>query len=50
MAATVAGAVPLPATALRADTAGFSNLLITTFVDATGLIISLLVARLVLIE
>ena len=45
MAATVGGAMPLIARALRVDPAVFSNPFITTFVDATGLIIYFLIAR-----
>lgn len=48
LAATVGGAMPLAAKALRADPAVFSNPFITTFVDATGLVIYFLIARLVL--
>lgn len=48
LAATVGGAMPLAAKALRADPAVFSNPFITTFVDATGLVIYFLIARVVL--
>jgi magnesium transporter len=48
LAASVGGVMPLVAKTLRADPAVFSNPFITTFVDATGLIIYFLIARLVL--
>lgn len=48
MAATIGGIMPIVARALRVDPAVFSNPFITTFVDATGLIIYFLVARAVL--
>ncbi len=48
MAATVGGAMPLLARAVRADPAVFSNPFITTFVDATGLLMYFLIARAVL--
>jgi len=48
VAATVGGVMPLIGLALRADPAVFSNPFITTFVDATGLIIYFLIARAVL--
>ena len=48
MAATVGGAMPLIAKAVRADPAVFSNPFITTFVDATGLIIYFLIAKAIL--
>ena len=48
MAATVGGAMPLLARAIRADPAVFSNPFITTFVDATGLLIYFLIAKAVL--
>ncbi|MGV0834879.1 magnesium transporter [Mycolicibacterium thermoresistibile] len=48
MAATVGGAMPLLARAVRADPAVFSNPFISTFVDATGLLIYFLIARTVL--
>ncbi|MBK0419825.1 magnesium transporter [Leucobacter sp. CSA1] len=47
-AATVGGAMPLVARAIRVDPAVFSNPFITTFVDATGLVIYFLIARAVL--
>ncbi|GAA1631983.1 magnesium transporter [Georgenia ruanii] len=48
LAATVGGVMPLIARTLRVDPAVFSNPFITTFVDAAGLIIYFLIARLVL--
>ena len=48
MAATVGGAMPLLARALRVDPAVFSNPFISTFVDATGLLIYFMIARAVL--
>ena len=48
MAATVGGAMPLIAKAVRADPAVFSNPFITTFVDATGLIIYFMIAKAIL--
>ncbi|OHV05151.1 magnesium transporter [Mycobacterium talmoniae] len=48
MAATVGGAMPLVARALHADPAVFSNPFISTFVDATGLVIYFLIAKAVL--
>ncbi|NLV81155.1 MAG: magnesium transporter [Rhodococcus sp.] len=48
LAATVGGAMPLVARAIRADPAVFSNPFITTFVDATGLVVYFLIARAVL--
>ena len=48
MAATVGGAMPLLAKAVRADPAVFSNPFITTFVDATGLVVYFLIAKAVL--
>ncbi|QNG21644.1 magnesium transporter [Rhodococcus triatomae] len=48
MAATVGGAMPLVARTIRADPAVFSNPFITTFVDATGLLLYFLIARAVL--
>jgi magnesium transporter len=48
VAATVGGVMPLVGLALRADPAVFSNPFITTFVDATGLIIYFLIAKAVL--
>ncbi|QCU77966.1 magnesium transporter [Citricoccus sp. SGAir0253] len=48
MAATVGGIMPLIGKAIRADPAVFSNPFITTFVDATGLIVYFLIARAIL--
>lgn len=48
MAATVGGIMPIVARALNVDPAVFSNPFITTFVDASGLVIYFLVARAVL--
>lgn len=48
MAATIGGVMPLVARALRVDPAVFSNPFITTFVDATGLVIYFLVAKAIL--
>lgn len=48
LAATVGGAMPLLARAIRADPAVFSNPFITTFVDATGLVVYFLIAKAVL--
>jgi magnesium transporter len=48
VAATVGGVMPLVGLALRADPAVFSNPFITTFVDATGLVIYFLIAKSVL--
>jgi magnesium transporter len=48
MAATVGGAMPLVARTVRVDPAVFSNPFITTFVDATGLVVYFLIARAVL--
>lgn len=48
LAATVGGVMPLLAKALRADPAVFSNPFISTFVDATGLVVYFLIAKLVL--
>jgi len=48
MAATVGGAMPLLASAIRADPAVFSNPFITTFVDATGLVTYFLIAKAIL--
>lgn len=45
MAATAGGAMPLLARAVRADPAVFSNPFISTFVDATGLLIYFLIAK-----
>lgn len=48
VAASVGGVMPLLARAIRVDPAVFSNPFITTFVDATGLVIYFLIARAVL--
>lgn len=48
MAATIGGIMPMVARALHVDPAVFSNPFITTFVDATGLIVYFLIARTVL--
>lgn len=48
MAAMIGGIMPLIAGALRVDPAVFSNPFITTFVDASGLVIYFLIARTVL--
>lgn len=48
MAATVGGMMPLVARMLRTDPAVFSNPFITTFVDATGLVLYFLIAKSVL--
>lgn len=48
MAATVGGVMPLLARAIRVDPAVFSNPFITTFVDASGLILYFLIARAIL--
>lgn len=48
MAATVGGAMPLLAKAVRADPAVFSNPFITTFVDATGLVVYFMIAKAIL--
>ncbi|MBZ2198827.1 magnesium transporter [Occultella gossypii] len=48
VAATIGGIMPLVARAIRVDPAVFSNPFITTFVDATGLIIYFLIARAIL--
>ncbi|MBD8044786.1 magnesium transporter [Arthrobacter sp. Sa2BUA2] len=48
MAATVGGLMPLLGKALKVDPAVFSNPFISTFVDATGLIIYFLIASAVL--
>ncbi|WP_109473499.1 magnesium transporter [Ornithinimicrobium cavernae] len=48
MAAVVGGAMPIIAQTLRADPAVFSNPFISTFCDATGLVIYFLIARAVL--
>lgn len=48
MAATVGGLMPLLARALRADPAVFANPFISTFVDASGLVIYFYIAKAVL--
>ncbi|WP_114906086.1 magnesium transporter [Ornithinimicrobium murale] len=48
MAAMVGGAMPIIAQTVRADPAVFSNPFISTFCDATGLVIYFLIARAVL--
>lgn len=48
MAATVGGAMPLVGKAVGVDPAVFSNPFITTFVDATGLLVYFVIARAVL--
>lgn len=48
MAATIGGGMPIVARVLRVDPAVFSNPFITTFVDATGLVIYFVIARAVL--
>ena len=48
VAASIGGIMPLAARAIKVDPAVFSNPFITTFVDATGLIIYFLIARAVL--
>lgn len=48
VAASVGGMMPLAARAIKVDPAVFSNPFITTFVDATGLIIYFLIAKAVL--
>jgi magnesium transporter len=48
MAASVGGVMPLVARAIRVDPAVFSNPFITTFVDASGLIVYFLIAQVVL--
>lgn len=48
LAASVGGLMPIVAKAVGADPAVFSNPFITTFVDATGLIIYFLIAKAVL--
>ncbi|MDN5794913.1 MAG: magnesium transporter [Intrasporangium sp.] len=45
LAASVGGVMPLLANAVRADPAVFSNPFITTFVDATGLVVYFLIAK-----
>jgi len=48
VAATVGGVMPIVARMIRVDPAVFSNPFITTFVDATGLVIYFLVAKAIL--
>ncbi len=48
VAAAVGGCMPLLAKAIRVDPAVFSNPFISTFVDATGLVIYFLIARAIL--
>ncbi|WP_370452367.1 magnesium transporter [Dietzia sp. ANT_WB102] len=48
VAASVGGVMPMLAKTLRADPAVFSNPFISTFVDATGLVVYFLIARAVL--
>jgi len=48
VAATVGGVMPIIARMIRVDPAVFSNPFITTFVDATGLVIYFLVAKAIL--
>lgn len=48
MAATVGGVMPLAAKSLRVDPAAFSTPFISTFCDATGLLIYFAIAKLVL--
>ena len=48
LAATVGGTMPLIAKAVRADPAVFSNPFISTFVDATGLVVYFLIAKAIL--
>lgn len=48
MAATVGGIMPLIARTIRVDPAVFSNPFITTFVDATGLVVYFVIARTIL--
>lgn len=48
VAATIGGIMPLVARMIRVDPAVFSNPFITTFVDATGLVIYFLVAKAIL--
>ncbi|WP_166997385.1 magnesium transporter [Paramicrobacterium fandaimingii] len=48
VAATIGGIMPLAAHAIRVDPAVFSNPFISTFVDATGLIIYFLIAMAIL--
>lgn len=48
MAASVGGVMPMLARAVGADPAVFSNPFITTFVDATGLLVYFVIAKVVL--
>lgn len=48
MAATVGGVMPLVARAVKADPAVFANPFISTFVDATGLLVYFFIAKAVL--
>ena len=48
VAAAVGGAMPLLARAIKVDPAVFSNPFISTFVDATGLIIYFMIAKAIL--
>lgn len=48
MAASIGGIMPMLARTLRVDPAVFSNPFITTFVDASGLVVYLFIARAVL--
>lgn len=48
VAASIGGIMPLVARAIRVDPAVFSNPFITTFVDATGLVIYFLIAQAIL--
>ncbi|MGL3150245.1 magnesium transporter [Microbacterium sp. A82] len=48
VAATIGGVMPLVARMIRVDPAVFSNPFITTFVDATGLVIYFVIARAIL--
>lgn len=48
VAATIGGVMPITAKAINVDPAVFSNPFITTFVDATGLVLYFLIAKLIL--
>ena len=48
VAAAVGGSMPLLARAVKVDPAVFSNPFISTFVDATGLIVYFVIARAIL--
>lgn len=48
LAATIGGAMPIAAKAIKVDPAVFSNPFITTFVDASGLVLYFLIARAIL--